>query len=34
MGAARDDRSRKPGEAFRDLGRSYVQTGLAIDRHW
>lgn len=28
-----DSRFRKPFEAYRNLGRSYVQTGLAIDRH-
>lgn len=28
-----DSRFRKPAEAFRDLGTSYVQTGLAIDPH-
>jgi len=33
-GLHRDVRSRKPSEAFRDLAKSYVQTGLAIDRHW
>ena len=33
-GYHRDDRSRKPDSAFRDLAKSYVQTGLAIDRHW
>jgi len=33
-GLHRDVRSRKPKEAFRDLAKSYVQTGLAIDRHW
>lgn len=29
-----DVRSRKPDHCFRELGRSYVQTGIAIDRHW
>jgi len=33
-GLHQDVRSRKPDHCFRDLGRSYVQTGLAIDRHW
>jgi len=33
-GLHRDVRSRKPTSAFRELGRSYVQTGLAVDRHW
>ncbi len=33
-GLHRDVRSRKPAEAFRELGTSYVQTGLAVDRHW
>ncbi|MBI5832694.1 MAG: phytanoyl-CoA dioxygenase family protein [Armatimonadetes bacterium] len=33
-GLHRDVRSRKPDEAFRELGSSYVQTGLAVDRHW
>jgi ectoine hydroxylase-related dioxygenase (phytanoyl-CoA dioxygenase family) len=28
-----DCRFRKPAEAYRGLGRSYVQTGLAIDAH-
>jgi ectoine hydroxylase-related dioxygenase (phytanoyl-CoA dioxygenase family) len=28
-----DSRFRKPDSAYRDLGGSYVQTGLAIDRH-
>lgn len=28
-----DSRFRKPDEAYRNLGGSYVQTGLAIDRH-
>ena len=28
-----DSRFRKPDEAYRDLGGSYVQTGLAVDRH-
>ena len=33
-GLHRDVRSRKPAEAFRELATSYVQTGLAVDRHW
>ncbi|MBT4498371.1 MAG: hypothetical protein HOC74_11645 [Gemmatimonadetes bacterium] len=33
-GLHRDVRSRKPAEAFRQLATSYVQTGLAVDRHW
>ena len=33
-GLHRDVRSRKPRECFRELAASYVQTGLAIDRHW
>lgn len=33
-GMHRDVRSRKPVEAFRELATSYVQTGLAVDRHW
>lgn len=33
-GLHRDERSRKPDEAFRDLASSYVQTGIAVDRHW
>lgn len=28
-----DSRSRRPRDAYRNLGTSYVQTGLAIDRH-
>lgn len=28
-----DSRFRRPASAYRDLGRSYVQTGLAIDPH-
>jgi ectoine hydroxylase-related dioxygenase (phytanoyl-CoA dioxygenase family) len=28
-----DSRSRRPAEAYRNLGTSYVQTGLAIDPH-
>jgi ectoine hydroxylase-related dioxygenase (phytanoyl-CoA dioxygenase family) len=28
-----DSRFRRPAEAYRDLGSSYVQTGLAIDPH-
>lgn len=32
-GLHRDARSRKPAEAFRELATSYVQTGLAVDRH-
>lgn len=28
-----DARFRRPAEAFRNLARSYVQTGIAIDRH-
>ena len=28
-----DSRSRRPAEAYRNLGSSYVQTGLALDRH-
>lgn len=33
-GLHRDARSRKPTDAFRELATSYVQTGLAVDRHW
>lgn len=33
-GLHRDRRSRTPAAAFRELATSYVQTGLAIDRHW
>ena len=33
-GLHRDVRSRKPRQAFRELAKSYIQTGLAIDRHW
>lgn len=33
-GLHRDVRSRKPEAAFRDLANSYIQTGLAVDRHW
>ena len=33
-GLHRDARSRKPDSAFRKLATSYVQTGLAVDRHW
>lgn len=33
-GLHQDVRSRKPDHCFRELGTSYVQTGLAIDRHW
>lgn len=33
-GLHRDVRSRQPRSAFRELATSYVQTGLAIDRHW
>ncbi len=32
-GLHQDVRSRKPAHCFRDLATSYVQTGLAIDRH-
>lgn len=33
-GLHQDVRSRKPDNCFRELATSYVQTGLAIDRHW
>jgi ectoine hydroxylase-related dioxygenase (phytanoyl-CoA dioxygenase family) len=33
-GLHQDVRSRKPEHCFRELATSYVQTGLAIDRHW
>jgi ectoine hydroxylase-related dioxygenase (phytanoyl-CoA dioxygenase family) len=33
-GLHRDVRSRTPKEAFRELATSYVQCGLAVDRHW
>lgn len=33
-GLHQDVRSRKPDHCYRNLGNSYVQTGLAIDRHW
>lgn len=33
FGFHQDYRSRRPREAFRDLGRSYIQTGIAIDPH-
>ena len=33
-GLHQDVRSRKPAHCFRELATSYVQTGLAIDRHW
>jgi ectoine hydroxylase-related dioxygenase (phytanoyl-CoA dioxygenase family) len=33
-GLHRDVRSRTPREAFRELATSYVQTGLAVERHW
>ncbi|NIA70676.1 phytanoyl-CoA dioxygenase family protein [Pelagibius litoralis] len=33
FGFHQDSRSRRPREAFRDLARSYVQTGIAIDPH-
>ena len=33
-GYHRDERSRKPDHAFRDLATSYVQIGIAIDDHW
>ena len=33
-GLHQDERSRKPSHCFRNLATSYVQTGLAIDRHW
>ena len=33
-GFHQDVRSRKPDHCFRELATSYVQTGLAIDRHW
>jgi ectoine hydroxylase-related dioxygenase (phytanoyl-CoA dioxygenase family) len=33
-GMHQDVRSRKPDHCFRDLANSYVQTGIAIDRHW
>ena len=33
-GYHRDERSRKPDHAFRDLARSYVQIGIAVDDHW
>lgn len=32
-GLHRDVRSRKPADAFRNVGTSYVQTGLAVDWH-
>src|SRR6185312_2908848 len=28
-----DARFRRPRDAYRDLARSYVQTGIAVDRH-
>lgn len=33
-GLHQDVRSRTPAHCFRNLGSSYVQTGLGIDRHW
>lgn len=33
-GLHQDVRSRKPAHCFRELATSYVQTGLAINRHW
>jgi ectoine hydroxylase-related dioxygenase (phytanoyl-CoA dioxygenase family) len=33
-GLHQDVRSRTPAHCFRNLGDAYVQTGLAIDRHW
>ena len=33
FGFHQDSRSRRPREAFRELPRSYVQTGIAIDPH-
>jgi ectoine hydroxylase-related dioxygenase (phytanoyl-CoA dioxygenase family) len=33
FGFHQDSRSRRPREAYRDLGNSYIQTGIAIDPH-
>ncbi|MEX2453957.1 MAG: phytanoyl-CoA dioxygenase family protein [Rhodospirillaceae bacterium] len=33
FGFHQDSRSRRPREAYRDLGASYIQTGIAIDPH-
>lgn len=33
FGFHQDSRSRRPREAYRDLGTSYIQTGIAIDPH-
>lgn len=33
FGFHQDSRSRRPREAYRDLGASYVQTGIAVDPH-
>lgn len=33
-GLHQDCRSRKPDRAFRNLASAYVQTGIAVDRHW
>lgn len=33
FGFHQDSRSRRPPEAYRDLGASYIQTGIAVDPH-
>ena len=33
FGFHQDSRSRRPREAYRDLGGSYIQTGIAVDPH-
>jgi ectoine hydroxylase-related dioxygenase (phytanoyl-CoA dioxygenase family) len=33
FGFHQDSRSRRPRDAYRDLARSYIQTGIAIDPH-
>ena len=33
FGFHQDSRSRRPREAYRDLGNSYIQTGIAVDPH-
>lgn len=33
FGFHQDSKSRRPREAYRDLGSSYIQTGIAIDPH-
>ena len=34
FGFHQDSKSRRPREAYKDLGTSYIQTAIAIDPHW